>query len=260
MARGGRRRSEPAGAGCGGSHAAIVSAVFAAGAVCPHPPALVPELAAGAAGELDSLRAACLSAVGRLLDLDPARVVLVGDAPRQATFGLGAVADFAPYGVELHLTLGQAGRQDGPRLPLSLSIGAWLLREAGFAADVTAIGVPATVSSAEAVALAAALVGAEEPVSILAMGDGSARRTPAAPGYIDARAADFDGSVSKALATGDTDAILALDPALAAALLCAGRASWQVLAGAAAGSALHAELLYDEFPYGIGYFVATWTR
>lgn len=240
--------------------AAIVVAVFVAGAVCPHPPLLVPEIAAGAAGELDVLRAACRTAVGRILDAGPARVVLVGDAAQQATYGLGAVADFSPYGVDLHLTLGQAGRYDGPHLPLSLSIGAWLLRDAGFAADVTAIGLPATVSADAAAAVARALVGAGEPVSILAMGDGSARRTAAAPGYVDARAAGFDESVSKALATGDTDGILSLDQMLAQVLLCAGRASWQVLAGAAAGHVLQAELLYDDAPYGVGYFVSTWMR
>jgi hypothetical protein len=133
------------------------------------------------------------------------------------------------------------------------------LREAGFAADVTAIAVPATVSADDASALARALVGAGEPVSILAMGDGSARRSTSAPGYLDGRAAGFDESVSKALATGDTEAILGLDPTLAQRLLCAGRASWQVLAGAAAGHVLHADLLYDDAPYGVGYFVATWT-
>lgn len=233
--------------------------MFVAGAVCPHPPLIVPEVAAGAAAELAALREACVETVGRILDTDPARVVLVGDAATQATYGMGAVADFSAYGVDLHLTLGQAGRSDGPHLPLSLSIGAWLLREAGFAADVTAIGVPATTSSAGAAALARALIGADEPVALIAMGDGSARRTTAAPGYVDPRAVGFDDSVAKALATADTDALLALDPDLAAALLCAGRASWQVLAGAAAGRSVHSELLYDDAPYGVGYFVAAWS-
>lgn len=234
--------------------------MFAAGAVCPHPPLLVPAVAAGAAAELDALRAACINAVGHVLDEDPARVVLVGDAPHQATYGMGAVADFSQYGVDLHVTLGQAGRADGPRLPLSLAIGAWLLMEAGFAADVTAIGIPRSVSADDAVVLGRALVSSPERVAVFAMGDGSACRTTAAPGYVDARAADFDGLVSKAFAAGDTDAIVGLDAALADELLCAGRASWQVLAGAAGGDPVHADLTYDEAPYGVGYFVATWTR
>jgi hypothetical protein len=220
---------------------------------------LVPAIG-GVGDEIELVRVACHRAVAQILDTDPARVVLVGDAPRQAVFGVGAVADFSPYGVDLHLTLGQAGRAGGLHLPLSLSIGAWLLSEAGFAADVTAIGVPATASADDAVALALALRGTDEPVAILAMGDGSAKRSTAAPGYVDGRAAGFDESVAKAFAVADTDAILALDAALAGALMCAGRASWQVLAGAAAGVVRHAELLYDDAPFGVGYFVATWTR
>ena len=79
-------------------------------------------------------------------------------------------------------------------------------------------------------------------------------------GYDDARAEDWDTDVSMAFSAADTDAILGLDETLARELMCAGRASWQVLAGAAAGYQLKPELLYDAAPYGVGYFVATWTR
>ena len=55
----------------------VVSAV----AFCPSPPLLVPELAAGAAGELDPLRAACREAVRRLLAAGPDQVVVIGTGP-----------------------------------------------------------------------------------------------------------------------------------------------------------------------------------
>lgn len=233
--------------------------MFVAGAVCPHPPMLVPQIAAGAT-DLDALRAASLLAVGRILDVHPDRVVLVGGGPEQATFGHGAVADFSAYGVDLHITLGQAGQQSSQvPLPLSLCVGAWLLAEVGYAADVTAIAVPDGCSSAQANALGQSLMGSHESVAILALGDGSARRTPAAPGYVDARAVEFDRRVSTALAKADSEALLAIDEALAAQLMCAGRPSWQVLAGAAAGAVTHAELLYDDAPLGVGYFVTTWS-
>ena len=233
--------------------------MFVAGAVCPHPPMLIPQIAAGAA-DLDAVRAASLLAVERILDVHPDRVVLVGSGPEQATFGPGAIADFAPYGVDLHLTLGQAGHQSSSvPLPLSLCVGAWLLAEVGYAADVTAIAVPATCTSAQANALGQSLMGSDENVALLALGDGSARRTPSAPGYVDARAADFDREVSAALAAVDSEAILAIDAELAAELMCVGRPIWQVLAGAAAGAVIHAELLYDEAPLGVGYFVTTWS-
>jgi hypothetical protein len=44
---------------------------------------------------------------------------------------------------------------------------------------------------------------------------------------------------------------------LATVLQAAGRAPWQVLAGALAAAELTGELLYDAAPYGVGYFVAS---
>lgn len=54
-------------------------------------------------------------------------------------------------------------------------------------------------------------------------------------------------------------ALAALDAELAAELLAAGRAPWQVLAGAAEGAGLDGRLLYEDAPYGVGYFVAAWS-
>ena len=51
--------------------------MLVAAAVCPHPPLLVPEVAAGAAHETDDLRAACRAAVATLAGYD---VVVVGTA------------------------------------------------------------------------------------------------------------------------------------------------------------------------------------
>jgi hypothetical protein len=94
-------------------------------------------------------------------------------------------------------------------------------------------------------------------VGLLVMGDGSACRTLKAPGYLDPRAEPFDTSVTKALGEADPAALLALDPVLATELRAAGRAPWQVLAGAAAAS-FHSEVRYDCAPYGVQYTVATW--
>jgi hypothetical protein len=82
---------------------------------------------------------------------------------------------------------------------------------------------------------------------------------------LDERADPYDAVVERALASVDLDALLALEPGLAADLLVAGRASWQVLAGAvrAAGAAAGAarwtaEMFYADAPYGVGYFVGLW--
>ena len=96
--------------------------------------------------------------------------------------------------------------------------------------------------------------------ALLIMGDGSARRGLKAPGYEDSRAAPFDESVAAALAKADRDALRNLDPALAEDLMATGRGPWQALAAAADdGRDLRGDLLYADAPYGVGYFVATWT-
>jgi hypothetical protein len=62
------------------------------------------------------------------------------------------------------------------------------------------------------------------------------------------------------LGRADARALLALDPGLATELLVAGRAPWQVLAGAAlaTGREMRGELTYQTAPYGVAYFVAHW--
>jgi hypothetical protein len=98
---------------------------------------------------------------------------------------------------------------------------------------------------------------------MLVMGDGSARRSVKGPGYLDARAEAFDDGVAAALTAVEPQALHDLDPVLAGELLVAGRAPWQVLAGAAeardaAAPALTGDLRYAAAPYGVCYFVATW--
>jgi hypothetical protein len=95
-------------------------------------------------------------------------------------------------------------------------------------------------------------------VALLVMGDGSARRGEKAPGYDDPRARPYDDAVARALATADLAALRGLDPGLAAELLASGRAPWQVLAGAAAGTGWRGDLSYYAAPYGVAYFVAGW--
>ena len=71
------------------------------------------------------------------------------------------------------------------------------------------------------------------PVAVLAVGDGSARRTVKAPGYLDAAAEPFDAAVAAALATGDADALAALDAAEGARLLAAGVPTWRAVGAGA---------------------------
>jgi aromatic ring-opening dioxygenase LigB subunit len=96
-------------------------------------------------------------------------------------------------------------------------------------------------------------------VALLVMGDGSARRSEHSPVHLHPRAEIFDSTVAAALDLADATTLAALDPELALELQAAGRAPWQVLAGATASADLTGNLLYHAAPYGVGYFVASWT-
>jgi hypothetical protein len=227
--------------------------VLAALAFCPAPPLLVPAVAAGAASELDELRAACRTARDRLLAAGPDRVVVLGPGPTTARYAPASAGTLAGYGVPVVAALGPLGGPPTgpPTLPPALTLGAWLLD--GIPAEGLAVG-----PEADPAAVAAGLAGAGRP-GLLVMGDGSARRSERAPGYVDPRAAGFDAAVAAALATGDAAALRTLDPVLGAELLAAGVPAWRVAGAAAAGLDLAAELLHDAAPYGVGYLVATWT-
>jgi len=222
-----------------------------AAAVCPHPPMLVPGIASGAAAELDDLRAACLAVIAELAGSAPDLLVLVGSAPTGADYRTGGSADFSGWGPV-------AAVGAGPALPLSLAIGGYLLDAAGWDGAWRAVAVAADDPPPACAELGVELAGLADRVALLVMGDGSARHDVKAPGYIDPRADDYDRAVAAALAAVDTSCLRDLDPGLAADLLVAGRAPWQVLAGAATGSQLRGAVRFDAAPYGVGYLVASW--
>ncbi|MGW1378070.1 class III extradiol dioxygenase subunit B-like domain-containing protein [Streptomyces sp. NPDC002446] len=236
--------------------------MLVAAAICPCPPLLVPDVAAGAAPELDALRAACLDAVGVLAAARPDRLVVLGPAERAGRGGhpQGAIGSFRGFGVDLRVTLGAAETAPGRELPPSLAVGAWLLSRTDWDdAPVEGLGVAQSLPRERCLETGRELAGAAPRVALLVMGDGSACRTVKAPGYFDERAEGFDAAAGRALGAADLPALTALDEELAAGLQASGRSSWQVLAGAAEGAGLTGRLLREEAPYGVGYFVAAWS-
>jgi hypothetical protein len=253
-----------------------------AAAVCPHPPALVPGVAPAFDAELAELHAACAAAVTALVAAAPA-VVVVGTGPATGWLPPPYRGSFAPFGEPVTVCLGPPGTAGGGVLPLALTVGTWLLsltpvdpsavRMLAVTADAApeacarlGAEVPGGDLGAGAAGVAtgsAAAVPDDRPVALLAMGDGTARRGEKAPGYADPRAEAFDATVVRALAGGDPRTLADLDPVLAAELLVAGRAPWQVLAGAALaarpGGTWRADLRYADAPYGVGYAVASWS-
>jgi hypothetical protein len=218
--------------------------MIAAVAFCPNPPLLVPAVAQGAAPELDDLRAACRAAITRIASSGKP-IVVIGSGPAACRHAATARGTFAGFGVPLEVSLGSD--EPGPlELPLSLTVGAWLVREAlGPNSGATGFSINGELPAVGDCAL-------------LVMGDGSARRSMAAPGYLDDRAETFDAGVVAALGSGAGATLAALDDALGVELLAAGGPAWHA-AGALLTAPYVAEVLYDEAPYGVGYFVATWT-
>ena len=188
----------------------------------PHPPLLVPEVASGAAPELDTLRAACEQLVA---DLD-------------------AICD----------SLILIGSDQG------LAIGRWLLARAGWTSPLLEFDVfaePVRISAELSQAM-----NSDERIAALVMGDGSACRSLKAPGYFDERSIDFDDSIAKALSTADATTLENLDQNLATELLAAGGQVWPFAARVVATEPQRwrGELRYRDDPYGVSYFVALWTR
>ncbi|KAA1376442.1 class III extradiol ring-cleavage dioxygenase family protein [Aeromicrobium fastidiosum] len=217
--------------------------MIVAAAVCPHPPLLVPEVAPGTTDELADLRAACHAAVGTLTAMEPDRIVVVGAGELDRDLDETAGGTLAGYGVDR-----RAGGDD-VLLPLSLTIGAWLLDEAGWTGPRTySTGRPA--------------IDAGSRVAVLVMADGSNGRSEKAPGFLDDRAEPFDASISSALAGGDPAALVALDPALGAELGASGvpplRTLGTIVLDATRGASVTAHLRYDGAPLGVGYVVADW--
>lgn len=231
-------------------------------AIVPHPPLLVPEVAAGASGETAALRDACLAAARVLATACPNWVAVAAADPAACEATAGTLRG---YGVDVRVALGPVAGAVDRDLPLPLLVAGWLrgqlvdpsirVRPAPVLPGTSPVGCAEVGRQ-----LGARLADGSEPVSLLVVGDGAATHSERAPGHYDPRAAAFDAAVATALGSADVAALAGLDAGLAAELLVGGREAWQVGAAAAraAGTAWRGQLLYSEAPYGVAYHVALW--
>jgi len=226
--------------------------VIITAALCPSPPLLAGEFT-GRAEVLPELRDACATAVRHLLAAAPDVIAVVGAGSDPATWDPDDRLDLSAYAPPV------SGAHGKPGLPLALGIGALLLDEAGYAGPRLMQAVDESAPTADCLRLGRDLAAAAARVALLAIGDGSSRRGPAAPGYLDERAVPFDDAVRRAVRDGDMAALAGLDPYLARDLMATGRAAWQVLAGAFAGARPATEISYAADPFGVAYLVATLT-
>ena len=96
----------------------------------------------------------------------------------------------------------------------------------------------------------------DAPTGTLVVGNGSAKRTPKAPGDLDERAELFDDDLRRALLEPLPTALAALDEQLAQEM-------WADVAGIRELGGLltpagRAEVRYDGAPFGVQYWVISW--
>ena len=235
-----------------------------AGAVCPHPPLLIPEALGSAASdppaELRKVTAATARAVAGLAEAHPEVIVVAGVGTAEREYGADAAGGLHAFGVGVTVGAGD------PVLPLSLTVGRWLLEQGGIlydgaaadGVDVVFQEVARSAAAGDCIKLGRILADRAPRVALLAMGDACARPAREALGVPDPDAQDYDWEVAEALAAADARWLSRLDPALDEELVVAGRAAWQVLAGAAGGRRMQGRLLCMSAPYGVTYLVASW--
>jgi hypothetical protein len=219
-------------------------------AFCPAPPLLHPAVEVRADVATTALRGACTAALTDLLAVRPRVVVVVAEGVDAGVrLGAGDVGSLRGFGVDVEIPFEPPARRGGSVAPVPHSLGAWLLDRAGFTG--TRVGIaPAD--------LARVLRELPAPVGVLAMGDGSARRSVKAPGYLDDEAGPFDDGVASALEAGDAEALAALDPDQGRRLLASGVPVWRAVGAALSGLSVTARLHHDAAPFGVGYLVASW--
>lgn len=201
---------------------------------------------------LPALREACAQAVARLVQDAPDLVVVTGPAAETAGWDPESRLDLSAYAP----ALGPGGK---PGLPLALGLGALLLDQAGYTGPRMLQAVSDEEPAAACAGLGARLAAAAPRAALLALGDGSARRSTAAPGYLDERAVPFDTMVEQAVRAGDLAALAGVDPGLARDLMATGRPAWQVLAGALGPGRPATDVRYADGPFGVHYLVSVFT-
>ena len=241
---------------------------------CPQPPLLLPGLTGRPVAEVEQLRTACRTAITELLGRRPDSVVLIGglaadevDRPgepislrvgRQLLAEAGCAVPIRPVRIraaaptEECLAIGRqltAATEPGQAQPGETQPGETQPGETQ----------PAETQPGETQAQPGETLAQLGPrLGLLVMADGSACRGLKAPGYLDPRAAPFDQAIERALTGGDPSGLAVLDADLAAELLVAGRAAWQVLAGATERRRFAAQVHYLGDPFGVWYPVVSW--
>ena len=227
--------------------------MLAAIALTPAAPVLVPELAGAAAAEVAQFHAAALAAASTL----PNRWIAIGVGPTDLIIEPTTRGTFAGYGVDVPVLLSSDAPQMITDLPLCALIAGWLRGQANAAARVQVRVYSADHDVDTALArgrsLRAAIDEAADSIGVLVVADGANTLTQGAPGGFDPDAESVQTALDDALAIGNAAALTRLPNGII------GRVAYQVLAGLTEPKSKGANELVRGAPYGVGYFIGTWT-
>ncbi|WP_196250058.1 MULTISPECIES: hypothetical protein [Nocardiaceae] len=236
-------------------------------ALVPSPPLLVPELTGSGAADSIDVRAAACDAASYLASVADTWVAIgVADVARRITHP--AAGSFTGYGVDVRVDLSDGDSASDPDMPLPALIAGWLRGQASAGEVSREITVDVELVADRGVAddhrrlganLRAEFDGRGTDWGLLVVADGATTLTPKAPGSFDDRAESVQRDVDDALAAADAGALTRLDPVLCGEVGVGGLAAWQTAAGVVGDDVVDVRTLYRGAPYGVGYFVGTWT-
>lgn len=234
----------------------------------PSAPLLLPLLNPNPLPSHVALREAVLRACAPLAEAS--RVIVVGSRgagqhPDASAPDCGVhLYDSGLPGCEPQFT-GAAKADDGPYLPLALTIGRWAVQAAGRSQDAPLAMVLAAGTSGEIRASLAQPAVRDLRITagtaLLVVGDGTASRAEKSPGHVVDGAVALDDRIAAMLGEGDLGALMRLTPDLDATYGLDGRCAWQAAVAmvAASGAAVEdSELLAYSDPHFVAYFVARW--
>jgi len=230
-----------------------VEAVLAAIAMTPSAPVLIPELAGAAAAEVAGFRDAAVAAAATL----PQFWIALGVGTADAVLGPESRGTYAGYGVDVPVALSPEADSVVTALPLCALFAGWLRGQVNPSAAVQ-VRVYAADHDAEAAlgfgrALRQEIDASDVPTGVLVVADGATTLTPSAPGGYEPDSGPLQSALDDALTAGDAGELAGLSDRIS------GRVAYQVLAGLAEPGPSAAREFARGAPYGVGYYVGTWT-
>lgn len=242
--------------------------MFAAAALVPSPPLLVPELTGGAADETDDLRVAVRTVVSELAE-HARSWIAVGAGPVATSIAPPIRGTFRGYGMDVEVSFGaptsSSATDDGPAdpgLPLAALVAGWVRGAYAPNVDVRMHVLPPQTTPSDCSAFGRELRKSmdcdDTPRGLLVVGDGANTLSPGAPGGYDSEAESVQAALSAALADGDAHVLADLDHETAARFGIGGRMPWQILAGVFGQTRPRCVTEYSAAPYGVAYHVGMW--